>query len=133
MTFAGRNGTYRFHYRRRRGFLPDQRLGASAQQADKFSHASPDRGLLPPGKAERRVNRRRRGRYRIEDQMSSSTEVADKAKSEAATMRAFFAIILLVVVVTVAAGFLFGLAGVGAVAIAAAAGMLLVTLALTRM
>jgi hypothetical protein len=64
--------------------------------------------------------------------MSSPTDVADQAKVEAASLRTFIATVLLAVVVTVAAGFLYGLAGVGAVAIVATALMLVVVLLLTK-
>jgi Flp pilus assembly protein TadB len=65
----------------------------------------------------------------IEDQMSSTT--AEQAKTEAVALRFFIAAILLTVVVTVAAGYFFGLAGIGMVAIIATALMLWVVLLLT--
>jgi fatty acid desaturase len=65
----------------------------------------------------------------IEDQMSSTT--AEQAKTEAVAMRVFIAIILAAVVVTAAAGFFFGLAGVGMVSIIATVLMLWVVLLLT--
>jgi hypothetical protein len=64
--------------------------------------------------------------------MSSQSDAADQAKTEAGALRAFIVAILLTVVATVAAGFFWGLAGVGAVAIAATALMMVVLLLLTN-
>ncbi|MGO9431131.1 hypothetical protein [Rhodoblastus sp.] len=69
---------------------------------------------------------------------SNATAAADALnfveaqKSEAATLRAFIAIVALVLVVNVVAGFLFGLGGIGAVAITEAALMLVLCVVLTR-
>jgi hypothetical protein len=58
--------------------------------------------------------------------------VAIKTSSESRDTIAFFAIVALALVVTVVAGVLFGLGGIGAVAIAEAALMLVICLILTR-
>ncbi len=63
---------------------------------------------------------------------ADALNVVEAQKSEAATLRAFFVIVALVLVVTVAAGFLFGLGGIGAVAIAEAGLMLVLCVVLTR-
>jgi Flp pilus assembly protein TadB len=105
------------------------RASGSARRANS-SHKSLDRGFSPSGQgraASASLTARPSG---IEDQMSSQT--AEQAKIEASSMRTFIATILLALVVTVAAGFFYGLAGIGAVAIVATALMLVVVLLLTK-
>jgi Flp pilus assembly protein TadB len=95
------------------------------------SQRSLDRGFSPSGQgraASASLTARPSG---IEDQMSSHTDAA-QANIESSSLRTFIATILLSVVVTIAAGFFWGLAGVGAVAIVATALMLVVVLLLTK-
>ncbi len=63
---------------------------------------------------------------------ADAQHVVNAEKSEAAAVRVFFAIVAVILAVTAAAGFLFGLAGIGAVAIVETALMLVLCLVLTR-
>ena len=63
--------------------------------------------------------------------MSSHPDAADQAKTEASALLGFIVAVVIALLATVAAGFFWGLAGIGAVAIAATALMLFVLLLLT--
>jgi hypothetical protein len=62
--------------------------------------------------------------------MSSNDHTADN--SEAAAIKVFVAVVLLVIVAAVVLGMTFGMAGIGALAIAASAAMLILCVALTK-